>query len=177
MNNPSNKKGFALVDILAAIVIFGIATALIANILTLLLRGHESILVAEDKTTAGLLITREIENKVLDFDPTNVSLCDGEDQCIIFERQYEYRYNSDTGVVEKVFLSTYEQLVIRFQDDQIEIGDSITNTSPYSIHSDSNATITYNDFTTTVHIHIWLEDNLGIISEFIAMYSIPVDNQ
>ncbi|MDD3123549.1 MAG: hypothetical protein PHC62_08585 [Candidatus Izemoplasmatales bacterium] len=177
MNNMKKKGGFALVDVLGAIVIFGIATILILNILNLLFRGQQSIFVAEDKTTTGLLITREIENKLLAFEPTNVSLCEFEDNCLVFEKQYSYEYNPDNKAIEKVSLSPYLQLVIRMTNNQIDIGSDIISTSPYLIHSNSYVTITNNTFTTSANFYISLEDNLGIITEFVAMYSIPTNQQ
>ncbi len=98
-----NKKGVSLIELLGAIVIFGIMMGMIATILSLFNTYSDSITLRSQANHEGLLIGRTIKDELLAFNATDYSPCGV--NCIIFENHFEHRYDPNTDLISP-FLHT-----------------------------------------------------------------------
>ncbi len=85
---PINKKGITLVELLAAIVIMGIATALIVQIVNLLINASDKALENARANTQGMVTVEILESTMRQFEPTDISFCAGTNECIILEKHF-----------------------------------------------------------------------------------------
>lgn len=85
---PMHKKGITLVELLAAIVIMGIATALVVQIVGLLLNASEKAINNARANTQGMVTVEILESTMRQFEPTDVSFCVGVTECIILEKHF-----------------------------------------------------------------------------------------
>lgn len=85
---PINKKGITLVELLAAIVIMGIATALIVQIVSLLINASDKALENARANTQGMVTVEILESTMRQFEPTDLSFCGGSSECIILEKHF-----------------------------------------------------------------------------------------
>jgi len=66
-----NKKGITLVELLAAIVIFGMVSALVASILTTVLKANKEIQISSLANSEGNYLITLIENELQTFELTS----------------------------------------------------------------------------------------------------------
>jgi len=176
MNNLRNNRGVSLLDLLAAIVLFSILSLLIMNVIILVQQGRESIIDSEDITIQGMLITRQIENSIQDFEPTEVNTCVEQDNCIILTQSFYYEYNSVTGTLDFIEVNPVRNFTIYFNTDSIQLNDKTIDLSPYTITSTNIITITESTNAISIMFSFSLSDNYGNSAPFIASYSIPINN-
>ncbi|GEM_PF-2648661 len=119
---PMHKKGITLVELLAAIVIMGIATALIVQIVGLLLNASEKALNNARANTQGMVTVEILESTMRQFEPTDISFCVGSAECIILEKHF-----IDEVVGESIVTTNYVPpllLTIELIDGVFEINNN-----------------------------------------------------
>jgi hypothetical protein len=97
MNLSSNKKGISLLELLMAIFLSSITLGLIAQMLTLFIQSSKDTILSNQANTVGLLAVETIETRLRNFGPTKVSSCEGQTNCVLFEKQYE-QVIDETGI-------------------------------------------------------------------------------
>ncbi len=124
-----NKKGLTLVELLAAVVIFGLAVALTATVITLINNASSKIEVNAMANSEALFIDRSLKDDILAFGPTTYSSCGGQD-CFVLEKEFEYTFDSGTG---QIVLTTYSPALTY----QIEIsnGEILVDSTPIVINN------------------------------------------
>ncbi|MBU0996469.1 MAG: hypothetical protein KKE16_00315 [Firmicutes bacterium] len=172
MNKTMNRKGIALYDLLAAILLFSVVTVLLMNIISIVSRAQQSILVQEDKTATGLIMTRQIENQIDAFNPTSVSYCDLQNRCLLLEKAYELEYNPVSGQIEQTDYVPALTLQIEFDGVDITIDSGILDAKVYSLDLATHVEIVETDYATIIYVYIYLVDKFDHVDEFISMYSI-----
>lgn len=85
---PMNRKGLTLVELLAAVVIMGIATALVVQIVGLLLNASEKAINNARANTQGMVTVEILESTIRQFEPTDLSFCAGTNECVILEKHF-----------------------------------------------------------------------------------------
>lgn len=175
MRKIKERTGVALVELLGALVIFGIVSVLVTSMISVFISAQQSIYLEGKMTAAGLLVTRSIENKILEFEPTNVSYCVGEENCIILEKQYVYSYVEGQTAITKQTLDPFLQVTIRYLDGALHVGDTIIEPSPYWISLDSQIVIEDRLHEQHITFYITIEDGSGKTAQFAASYSVLED--
>ena len=118
---PINKRGVTLVELLAAIVIMGIATALIVQIVGLLLNASEKAINNSRANTQGMVTVEILESTIRQFEPTNLSFCISTNECIILEQHF-----IDELIGESIVTTYYDPpllLTIELMDGVFAIND------------------------------------------------------
>jgi prepilin-type N-terminal cleavage/methylation domain-containing protein len=151
-----NKRGVTLVELLAALVLFGIVVALVSSILTLITRANKDIQIQTLANSEGNYLKAVIDNELRDYHVTSVESCStNTTRCIILKSDNQFEYVDSSG---NPTLLTYDyQFKIEFSinDELILIKEkkldtettytTITNTiyriNPYFLADEININI------------------------------------
>ncbi len=172
MNKIFNQKGIGLLDLLAAIILFSVMTVLLINIISIVSRSQQSIMIQEDKTATGLIMTRQIENQIDAFNPTGVSYCNVQQTCILLEKDYDLEYNPVSGQIEQTDYIPALTIQIEFDGTDIYLDSVIIDSSVYTLDLATHLEIVDNDYATMIYVYIFLVDKYDHVDQFISMYSI-----
>jgi len=172
MNKILNQKGIGLLDLLAAIILFSVMTVLLINIISIVSRSQQSIMIQEDKTATGLIMTRQIENQIDAFNPTGVSYCNVQQTCILLEKDYDLEYNPVSGQIEQTDYIPALTIQIEFDGTDIYLDSVIIDSSVYTLDLATHLEIVDNDYATMIYVYIFLVDKYDHVDQFISMYSI-----
>jgi len=172
MNKIFNQKGIGLLDLLAAIILFSVMTVLLINIISIVSRSQQSIMIQEDKTATGLIMTRQIENQIDAFNPTGVSYCNVQQTCILLEKDYDLEYNPVSGQIEQTEYIPALTIQIEFDGTDIYLDSVIIDSSVYTLDLATHLEIVDNDYATMIYVYIFLVDKYDHVDQFISMYSI-----
>lgn len=174
MNSLKKNNGLALLDLLGAIVIMGLVSILVINLISVIYRSQESIIVQEDKSTTGLFLVREIENTITEFKPTEVSYCDLTQTCITLLKSSENIYDSITGEVTETIYNPPLEMTILFDSTNLSIDAVNLSKSYFQIDVTTYFEIANKINSVDIIFHISLADKYDQIDEFVAFYSIPI---
>lgn len=173
MNKSSRNRGFALFDLLAAMVLFSVIGIILFNVVGMISRSQQSIMVQENKTATGLLMTRDLERYMSEFVPTSASYCDAEFTCILLTKDVEVSYDPITETIIRTVLSPAEEVQILYNGTDLTYDITLIDNRVYPFDASTRMEIVSNAFSTDIFIYISLSDRYGKVDEFIALYSIP----
>lgn len=186
MKMQSSHKGFTLIEVLASIVIGSLALALIAQILVLFMVSSQDTIIYGKANTTGLLMVETLETRIRNFQPTTLSLCDGETSCVILESHYQYVITEEG--ISIVYYETPTTLTIEFTNQEMvltrEIGTPfIFDTQGFQVADTSRILIVGIDDgiddgdKVTLIFELELTSDLfeGEVFSFTASYSFTVD--
>ncbi len=124
-----SKKGVTLIELLAAVIIFGLAISLTATVITMLNNASDKIEINAQANSEGLFIDRALKDAILDFSPTTYSKCGGQD-CFVLEKEFAYEFDP---ILEEIILTTYTPALTH----QIEInnGEILVNDNALIINN------------------------------------------
>lgn len=168
-----NKKGLTLVELLAAIIIFGLAISLTATVITLINNASSKIEVNAKANSVALFIDRDLKDDILSFGPTTYSSCGGQN-CYVLEKEFEYTFDSGSG---QIVLTTYNP-ALTYQI-QINNGELLINGIPmvidyFSLGSNSNIELITTGSQAYLKITYELIAPTGEIFTFTTSYSFAV---
>ncbi len=116
-----NKKGVTIIELLATVVIFGLAMSLAATVLSLINSASNRIEINSMANSQGLFLDREIKDDILDLGPTEYASCGT--NCITFQKEFAYVLNDDeTDIVLFVYNPVLTHKV-QISNGQILIND------------------------------------------------------
>ncbi len=150
-----NKKGISLVELLGAIVIFGLMTSLVALFLSVFLRASDRISINAKANQEGQLVVEILEDLMQDLSPTTYSTC-GPNDCLVLEKEFAYEFDP---IQEDVILVIYSPS----QALQLEIDSNNV------LKIDATAYV-FNDFTLGALSSIVFTESSGILYVIIDLY-------
>ena len=132
-----NKKGISLLELLGAVVIFGISLSLIALVLSVIFNANERILEQSRANTEGTIIIAHLEDLMRNFSTTDYSICVDNTNCVILESHYSYELSGDSSQIVLVTHTPPNTLEISIQNGDLYINGVIHEIRNFSIHPDS----------------------------------------
>lgn len=132
-----NKKGISLVELLGAVVIFGISISLIALVLSVIFNANERILEQSQANTEGTIVIAHLENLMRQFSTTDYSTCVENTNCVILESHYTYELSGDSSSIVLVTHTPPNTLEISIIEGNLYINGVIHEIRNFQIHQDS----------------------------------------
>ena len=164
-----DKKGITIVELLAAIVLFGIVLALVSTILTTIIRANKEIQITTQANVEGNYLTTVIESKLSDFEfdtdiPPN---CTGS-SCILSS---SYRYVLSDN--EVTLNHDYIQLTIAEESNGVRI--ILENLTTSTVLSNQYFLVDYFDLnmtssTSSISNQFRVQINIELVDEFNKSY-------
>jgi hypothetical protein len=121
MRNDLRNRGIGLAELLASLVIFGIALSLGGMLVASLIRASDRILVSQRATTLGNLIVSQLEDSMVDAAADQYSSCPGNQDCIIMTNTFDYEWNEILGEVVLTIHNPVLQTRVEIDNGQILI--------------------------------------------------------
>jgi hypothetical protein len=135
------KSGLALVELLGAVVIFGLILSLSAMILSTITKANARIVEQSQANTEMTLLTSLLDDTYQDFGATNYVPCIGATNCIVFINAFEYVVNLENETIDLVVHNPALQLQLSLENNRLYIDNTLININHFTLASDS--TITY----------------------------------
>ncbi|MDO9630118.1 MAG: hypothetical protein Q7I99_09490 [Acholeplasmataceae bacterium] len=132
-----NRKGISLMELLGAVVIFGISISLIALLLSVIFNANDRILEQSRANTEGTIVIAHLENLMKEFATTDYSVCLGNTDCIILESHYTYELSGDSSSIVLVTHTPPKTLMISFMNDELYINGSVREIRNFQVHESS----------------------------------------
>lgn len=132
-----NKKGLTLVELLGAVVISAIGIALLASVVTLIVRATQDTIVNNRANTTGMIIVARFENTMDDFVATDITTCSGvaTTSCFVLEKHYERGLDPVDNVIKDIPVSPIETLRVEAKVTSGVLDLLVGNTSLYSLNT------------------------------------------
>jgi predicted membrane protein len=102
-----------------AIFLSSITLGLIAQMLTLFIQSSKQTILNNQANIVGMLTVETIETQLRNFGPTRVSSCIGQENCVLFEQQYN-QYVDESGIQVEYF-DPANYLEISYSTDEITL--------------------------------------------------------
>lgn len=131
-----HHKGVTLVELLGAIVIFSIASSIVALTVSFIINANKEIIENGQANATGTLIIRHIENKVSDLYITDYDYLS--DQEFTLYSDFEYVYNNELGDIELINHDPRLELNILINNQQLFINNETINLTGFTIHETSS---------------------------------------
>lgn len=132
-----NKKGITLVELLGAVVIFGITISLVAVLISVIFNANDRILEQSRANTEGTIVIAHIEDLMRNFATTDYSTCVGNADCVILESHYTYELSGDSSSIVLVTHTPPNTLEFRITNNELYINGVIHEIRNFEIHEDS----------------------------------------
>lgn len=136
-----DKKGLGLLELLGAIVIFGLMVSMLSVLISFILNASDKISEKSRANTEGMYLISLIESKLQSFGATDYQICLDTTECIIVENHFSYVIDEET---ESILLETYEPaLTLRFEikNHAFYIDNSEISLRGFMLHEDSSIEI------------------------------------
>ncbi len=167
-----SKRGVTLIELLGAIVIFGLMLSLVATVLSLINNASARIELNSAANSQGLLIDREIKDNLIEFSPTDYKACGN--NCVTFQKEFMYEFDP---VLETIVLTTYSTALthsIQITKDQVLIDDVAIDTGEFIVGSGSTIELVENLSQLYFLITLELTASNGKIFAFTTSYSFTI---
>ncbi len=122
----TDNKGLTLIELVGALVIFGLLFGISAMALTMYIQTSRRTIMMQQIQTEGALLAATIEQRMNNFTPTDAETCEGDDPCIILVKQFEATVN---GSVTWTTLDPVETMTIIIAEGLIQVDDVTINPS------------------------------------------------
>lgn len=165
-----NKRGVSLIELLAGIIIFGLAMSLIAVVISLINNASDRIEINTLANKEALFLDRELKDAILEFGPTTYSTCGGQD-CIVLEKEFAYEFDP---VLEEIVLNIYNPELthkIEMKNGVFSINDTPVVFENFTLGSNSNIDVLENLNQAYLVITIELIASTGKVFTFTTSYS------
>lgn len=136
-----HKRGMTMVELLGAIVLFGIIISLSAIMISVITNANAKIVEQSRANTEGTLLTALIDRKIREFGPTNYTTC-VESNCIILVKAFEYVPDLDLGTIDLVVYDPVQTLKIEVSSEQLLIDDEVQSIAHFTV--DPTSSVIYN---------------------------------
>lgn len=164
-----NKRGVTLIELLGALVIFGLIISLVASVISLINYASDKIELNSAANSQGLFLDREIKDDLLEFGPTEYITCGT--NCVTFQKDFMYEFDAELG---DIVLTTYVPALthkIEINNNQIFINDVAINTGIFTIGSGSSIELVENLTQLYFILTVELVAENGKIFTFTTSYS------
>ena len=125
-------RGMTIVELLGAIVIFSIASSIIALTISFIINANQQIIENGQANTTGMLAIKTLESEISDLYIPRVTYSD--DQSISLVSEYEPSIINGNIVDD---YSNPKQLDITFINNQLIINNEVFSLSPFTLDSSS----------------------------------------
>jgi hypothetical protein len=137
-----HKKGLALIELLGAVVIFGIMLSLSAMIISTITKANARIVEQSKANTEMTLLTAYLDRSYQNFGATNYMPCtEGVSDCIILINQFEYVVNLETQTISLVVHNPALEWKIFIEDQKLYIDNQRIAIGVFTL--DNEASISY----------------------------------
>ncbi len=171
-----SKKGVSLVELLGAIVIFGLVASLVALFLSVFLRANERISINARANQEGQLVVEILEEQMQNLSPTAYSSC-GLNDCLVLDKEFAYEFDP---IQEDVVLVTFSPaLSLRLEIDSkniLKIDGTAYAFNDFTLGALSSIVFTENSGMLYVIIDLYLESADLEQFNFIATYSYSLES-
>jgi prepilin-type N-terminal cleavage/methylation domain-containing protein len=164
-----NKRGVTLVELLGAIVIFGIVAALTAIFFSLYATTTDQISRDAKANSDGMLAVATIEEAILDFESTTYSTCGV--SCAILTKQFAYVFDSGQNKVVLVTYSPAQTLRLQISGTRLLINGTAYGFQYFTLDASSSLSITETAGMVYVVVHLVLVADNGDLYPYIASRS------
>lgn len=113
----NNHHGISLLELLVAIFLSSIALGLAAQMLTLFITSSQTTIIANQANTQATYNLELIDSRIRNFNPTTISLCGEQENCVVFEQHFEFLV-TESGI-DVIYHDTPKTLKIEFLNGQI----------------------------------------------------------
>lgn len=127
--------GVTIVELLGAIVIFSIASTIIALTVSFIINANKEIIENGQANTTGTLLIRKIEQEMSKLYITNYDYTS--DQELILYSDFEYIYNDVSGEIELIEHNPSLELSILIENEQLFIDQETLDLSGFTLHETS----------------------------------------
>lgn len=165
-----NKQGLTLIELLGAIVVFGILVSLSVMIISSFTNANNRANISSQANLEGLLAIRTIKNSMDDFEPTTYSICAVSD-CLIVEKEYAYEHNEATNSIDLVVYDTPVEFVIKIESNILYVNDEAYVFDGFELTDDSNLEFEEIDSDLYITLTFYLTAGEEFTYEYILTYS------
>lgn len=117
-----NKHGVTLVELLGAIVVFGILMSISVMVIDYFMDANNRSNISSQANVEGLLAIRIMKNSMSDLGPTEYDICTG-DNCLIIQSEYSYEFNEGTNTIDLVVYDDPLEYKIEIVNNVLYIND------------------------------------------------------
>lgn len=165
-----NKKGLTLVELIGAIVVFGILITLSITVIDYFSDANNRASISSQANFEGLLAIRTIKNSVDDLEPTSYDECTNSN-CVIIQSEYKYEYDEVSNDIELVEYDTPLEYRIEIVNNVLYINNEEYVFTGFELTDSS--TLTYEEIASelflTVTLYLYAGDEF--IYDFVLSYS------
>lgn len=150
-----HKKGMTMVELLGAVVLFGIILSLSAIMISVITNANAKVVEKSRANTEGTLLTSLMDKTIRDFGPTNYQPC-GDTQCILLIKAFEYIPDLENGTIDLVVYDPVQTLKLEVKNHALFINDVAQNIAHFDVSPSSTLTYSIQDTTLNYVIQIIL---------------------
>lgn len=148
-----HKRGMTMVELLGAIVLFGIILSLSAVMISVITNANAKVVEQSRANTEGTLLTALIDREIREFGPTNYATC-VETDCIVLVKAFEYVPDLDLGTIDLIVYDPVQTLKIEVSSTQLLINDEAQNIAHFTVDPTSSLMYSINGSILTYNITI-----------------------
>jgi len=174
MVKNNSKRGVTIVELLGAIVLFGITITLVTTVLIQIQAASKSIFSMSNLNRQATLITREIENTLRNLPVDNAQICSLDEKCLLIEKKYDYLVNAVEGSIDVIELSPTISKTITFEQGEILI-DGVNILADFiSLADQSRIEVLQWTKQQTIRFFITITDESGTDYSFTIIHTYPI---
>jgi type II secretory pathway pseudopilin PulG len=134
--------GVSLPELLGALVIFGLISALLGSITYVMVNAVNRIALAEKANAQALLVTGRLEQAMADAGGTAYAACVGVTDCVILENHYEYVYDALNDEIDLVVHAPALETTVSEHDGALWIDGVAIDAGDFTIAAATTLTVT-----------------------------------
>jgi len=174
MVKANSKKGVTIVELLGAIVLFGITITLVTTVLIQIQAASKSIFTMSNLNRQATLITREIENTLRNLPVDNAQICTPDEKCLLVEKKYDYLVNAVEGSIDVIELNPPISKTISFEQGEIRIDGVNILADHITLNESSKIEIMQWTKQQTIRFFITITDKEGTEYSFTIIHTYPI---
>lgn len=152
-------RGITIVELLGAIVLFGIIASISAMMISTITKANAKIVEQSRANTEITLLTAYLDDQYQNLGATNYTPCVGESNCIILIKAFEYVPNLVSGTIDLVVYDPVVTLTIKIQNQELLLDDTTYDINYFQIDNSSSLSYTLDG------TNLILEIDLTLIGE------------
>jgi len=151
-----HKKGVTIVELLGAIVIFGLMSSLIAVLVSFIINSNDRIAEQSRATTIRTKIEVDLNRHLQELSPTSFSDCGLQMNCVTLELTYAYVVNETSESIDLVVYTPPIQLRLELIDSALYINSVLYVIDYFELSDESSITYTQTLHTLDLSVHLVL---------------------
>ena len=138
------KHGLTLVELLGAIVLFGIIASISAMMISTITKSNAKIVEQSRANTEMTLLTAYLDSNIQSFGATTYSACVGELNCIILKKEFEYVPDLINNEIDLVVYTPAEEFRVQVINNSLLVDLETYELAHFTIAPSSTITYTIN---------------------------------